>query len=96
MVLRIIGKSESLFKKKESSQNDLDDLVEEERSKLVEQVFGVLYIIFIIGITLAVLMELKMEYQIDLFPGINTPFDDVYREAKNTLSGGSPPETPNQ
>lgn len=94
--MRKIGKSESLFKKRENSQNDLDVLVEEERSKLIEQVFGVLYIIFIVGITLAVLMELKMEYQIDLFPGINTPFDDVYREAKNTFSGEGPANPPSE
>jgi hypothetical protein len=91
--LRKIGKSEPLFKHDESAhiKNEADELVEHEKSKLVEKVFGVIYVLFIIGITLAVLMELKMEYQIDIFPGINSPFDDVYRDAKNVLSGDSPP-----
>jgi len=91
--LKTIGKSEPLFKNTQNSRqkNALDELVEHERSKLIEQVFGIIYVIFIIGITLAVLLELKTEYQIDLFPGINTPFDDVYREAKNAVTGEGPP-----
>ncbi|OYU95080.1 MAG: hypothetical protein CFE21_12295 [Bacteroidetes bacterium B1(2017)] len=71
-----------------------DDFLAEEKSKLLEQVFGVIYLIFIIGITLCVLMELKMEYQIDIFPGVDTPFDDIYRGAKNTMSGNPNPPPP--
>ncbi|MCF8255730.1 MAG: hypothetical protein K9H61_03790 [Bacteroidia bacterium] len=94
--MKILKKTDPLFPKTstEKKNNQTEDLVNEEKSQLLEQVFGVIYIIFIIGITLAVLMELKMEYQIDLFPGIDTPFDDVYKEAKGSLSGesqGAPP-----
>lgn len=71
--------------------NTADELVAEERKQLLEQVFGVIYIIFIVIITLAVLMELKIEYQIDLFPGMNTPFDDWYRNTKDVFENGAPP-----
>lgn len=71
-----------------------DEFLSEEKSKLMEQVFGVIYLIFIIGITLCVLMELKMEYQIDIFPGVDTPFDDIYRGAKNTMNGNPNPAPP--
>lgn len=93
--VKILKKSEPFFKQnKKDSQNEVDELVDDEKGKLMEQVFAVLYMIFITGLVLAVLMELKMEYQIDLFPGINTPFDDVYRDAKNVFSGEAPPPPP--
>ncbi len=94
--MRIIGKSEPLFAHASSHQhrNAEEDLVMSEKSKLTEQVFGLIYLIFIVGITLCVLMELKMEYQIDIFPGINTPFDDVYRDAKNVMGSDGQPQSP--
>lgn len=65
----------------------MDELVESEKGKLLERTFAVMYLLFIIGLLLAILLELKTAYQIDLFPGVDTPFDDVYRDAKNVLSG---------
>jgi hypothetical protein len=94
--LKILKKSDPLFPKISTgkNKNQEEELVSEEKSQLLEQVFGVIYIIFIVGLTLAVLMELKIEYQIDIFPGIDTPFDDVYKEAKGSIMGepqGPPP-----
>ncbi len=69
-----------------------EELILAEKAKLTEQVFGLIYLLIIAGITVCLLMELKMEYQIDIFPGINTPFDDVYRDAKNIMgSDGQAP-----
>lgn len=71
-------------KNKEKKEiNSIDEIVENEHKHLIEKVVGVIYIIFILVLTMFVLLELKMEYQIDIFPGINSPFDDVYREIKD-------------
>ncbi len=96
--MRIIGKSEPLFAPNNSNHHRQmeEDLVLAEKSKLTEQVFGLIYLLFIIGITLCVLMELKMEYQIDILPGINTPFDDVYRDTKNIMGSDGQAPSPNQ
>ncbi|MCG9879103.1 MAG: hypothetical protein MH472_00750 [Bacteroidia bacterium] len=83
-------------KKKEKETNSIDEIVESEHKHLIEKIVGVIYIIFIIVITLLVLLELKMEYQIDIFPGINSPFDDVYRELKDEFQNPDGlPENPN-
>lgn len=87
----------TFLKKKEDKKtkiNSIDELVDSEHNHLLEKIIGVIYIFFIIAITLMVLLELKMEYQIDIFPGINSPFDDVYREVKDQLNGaeGNPAE----
>ncbi len=89
--MKSINKFQSIFRESSHSgaQTDIDNLVAKERSELIAQAVGVVYGVFIIGITLAILLELKTEYQIDLFPGINTPFDDVYREAKGAINGES-------
>lgn len=91
--MKIINKSESIFRETSHAgvRTDLDELVEKERSELFNQAVGVVYGVFIIGITIAIMLELKTEYQIDLFPGVNTPFDDVYREAKGAFSGEEQP-----
>lgn len=79
------------IKNYKDEKSSSDELLDHEKSQLLKQVFGFFYLVFIIGLTLAVLMELKTEYQIDIFPGIDTPFDDVYRDAKNVFQGGEPP-----
>lgn len=92
--MKIRRKLESLFFGKSiiRSRDEAEDMIEEEKSKVLEQVVGLFYLVFIICITLAILMELKIEYQIDIFPGINTPFDDVYQSTKDGFSGnGQPP-----
>ena len=93
--MKIITKSQSIFKNSllTAKRTDIDDLVAKERSELFNQAIGVVYGVFILGITIAIMLELKTEYQIDLFPGINTPFDYVYREIKNeTINFGNYPK----
>jgi hypothetical protein len=82
-ILKVIPKS--IFKNYEptTKRTELNDLVEKERSELFNQSIAIVYGVFILVITIVVMLELKTEYQIDLFPEINTPFDDVYREIKN-------------
>lgn len=50
-----------------------------ERTKLFENVMVVMYVFIICILLIAALFELKTEYQIDIFPQFNTPFDDVYK-----------------
>jgi hypothetical protein len=91
--LKSINKLPTIFRESShaGSETDIDNLVATEKTELITQAVGVVYGVFIIGITIAILLELKTEYQIDLFPGINTPFDDVYREAKGAINGESQP-----
>ncbi|MCG9879274.1 MAG: hypothetical protein MH472_01615, partial [Bacteroidia bacterium] len=66
--MKIINKSESIFRETSHAgvRTDLDELVEKERSELFNQAVGVVYGVFILGITIAIMLELKTEYQIDL------------------------------
>ena len=43
------------------------------------------YLIIVFTLTLYVVMELKHIYEIDIFPGIDTPFDNVYYKEINPL-----------
>jgi len=42
-----------------------------------------LYIVFIIVLVLIATIELKRLYQIDVFPGVDTPIDNMYYEVKD-------------
>jgi hypothetical protein len=42
-----------------------------------------LYIVFIIVLILITTIELKRLYQIDVFPGVDTPIDNMYYEVKD-------------
>ncbi len=75
---------------KNTNLNTEEDFVKREQNKLVEHVISLMYLFLISGLTLAVLMELKMEYKIDIFRGIGTPFDEFYVTAKNVFSNEEP------
>ena len=94
--MKTISKDEPLFKiGKKRGKTNTDEIVEKERFALANEAFTVLYVLFIAIFTIAVLLELKSEYQIDLFPGVNTPFDDAYFGIKDRISGQAPaPENP--
>ena len=42
-----------------------------------------LYIVFILTLIVIVAIELKHIYQIDLFPLVDTPIDNIYYEIKD-------------
>ena len=42
-----------------------------------------LYIVFILVLIVIVVIELKHIYQIDLFPFVDTPVDNIYYEIKD-------------
>jgi hypothetical protein len=42
-----------------------------------------LYIVFILALIVIVAIELKHIYQIDLFPFVDTPVDNIYYEIKD-------------
>jgi hypothetical protein len=42
-----------------------------------------LYIVFILALIVIVAIELKHIYQIDLFPLVDTPIDNIYYEIKD-------------
>lgn len=75
---------------KNANLNAEEDFVKREHNKLTELVVSTMYLFLITGLSLAVLMELKMEYKIDIFRGIGTPFDEVYSTAKNVFSNEEP------
>jgi hypothetical protein len=86
--LKTIHKDEPLFKLgRKREKTNTDEIVEKERFALANEAFTVLYLVFIAIFTIAVLLELKSEYQIDLFPGVNTPFDDAYFGLKERITG---------
>lgn len=97
--MKTIVKGDPLFTIGKREKNDSDELVEKEKKVLANEAFTILYLLFIAIFTIAVLLELKSEYQIDLFPGVNTPFDDAYFGLKERLTGepqqpGAPPQAP--
>ncbi len=86
--MKTIHKDEPLFRiGKKREKTTTDEIVEKERFTLANEAFTVLYLLFIAIFTIAVLLELKSEYQIDLFPGVNTPFDDAYFGIKERVTG---------
>ena len=86
--MKTLGKDEPLFKiGKKREKTTTDEIVEKERFALANEAFTVLYLLFIAIFTIAVLLELKSEYNIDLFPGVNTPFDDAYFGIKERVTG---------
>ena len=74
-------------------RDDEDELVEDEQMGLFSDVFAIFFFIFIVIISVAVILELKHEYHVDLFNGINTPFDDSYFAVKKTFTGKAPNQT---
>jgi hypothetical protein len=74
-------------------RDDEDELLEDEQKGLFSDVFAIFFFIFIVIISVAVILELKHEYHVDLFKGINTPFDDLYFAVKNTFTGKAPNQT---
>ena len=49
------------------------------------KVFSIQYLLVIAIITLFMILEIKHEYNIDIFPNFNTPFDDVYFGVKKAF-----------
>jgi hypothetical protein len=42
-----------------------------------------LYIVFVFVLLLVLILELKSLYQIDIFPGVDTPIDNLYYQTKD-------------
>jgi hypothetical protein len=59
-------------------------LGEQKLSKLLLSFF---YLMFIVVLSFLVLLELKSTYQMDVFPFVNTPFDDYYFQLINNWEG---------
>ena len=91
--LKIIHKNDPLPCMPPHHRDEEDEFIEEEHKGLYKDVFAIFFLGFIIVISMAVILELKHEYNIDLLKGINTPFDDVYFAIKNTVSGKTPQQT---
>jgi len=47
-----------------------------------------LYVVTILVLLVVAVLEIKRMYQIDLFPGIDTPFDNVYFAGKEQFGQG--------
>jgi len=45
------------------------------------------YFVILVVMILGVLFEIKCIYHIDLFRGVDTPFDTYFNEAKNNVNG---------
>jgi hypothetical protein len=48
-----------------------------------------LYIVSILVLLLAAILEIKNIYQIDLIPGIDTPFDNIYFTGKEHIENST-------
>ena len=61
--------------------------MESLKSKLRELInfLKYLYIVFIFILLFITIIELKRFYQIDLFPYVDTPIDNMYYEVKDDL-----------
>ncbi|MCX6185961.1 MAG: hypothetical protein NTU43_03050 [Bacteroidetes bacterium] len=85
--MKIIHKYDPLPTMPPHQRDDEDEFVENERFGLFKDVFALLFFAFITFITIAIILELKHEYNIDLLKGINTPFDNIYFEIKKLCFG---------
>ncbi len=47
-----------------------------------------LYVVAVLVLLVVAILEIKRMYQIDLFPGIDTPFDNVYFAGKEQFGQG--------
>jgi hypothetical protein len=47
-----------------------------------------LYVVTVLVLLVVAVLEIKRMYQIDLFPGIDTPFDNVYFAGKEQFGQG--------
>ncbi|MCX6185698.1 MAG: hypothetical protein NTU43_01720 [Bacteroidetes bacterium] len=45
-----------------------------------------LYLVFVMVLLLSALLELKTMYNVDIFPGVDTPFDNYQRIATESVS----------
>ena len=59
--------------------------IRKEKIELNMKVFSILYLLVIAIITLFMILEVKHEYNIDIFPNFNTPFEDVYFSVKKAF-----------
>lgn len=48
------------------------------KNELLTQLVSVFYLCFILLLTACCILELKHTYQIDIFPFLDTPFDNFY------------------
>lgn len=62
----------------------------ENEPSLNTKLFSILYLTFIMVLLLCIVIELKSTYQIDLFPGLDTPFDNWYFNVKEDIGTVSP------
>lgn len=46
------------------------------------------YVIAVLALLIVAVIELKHIYQVDLFPGIDTPFDNMYYAGKEQFNKG--------
>jgi hypothetical protein len=58
-----------------------------EEQKLPKILLSFFYLMFIGLLSFLVLLELKSTYQIDIFPFVNTPFDDYYFQLTQNWEG---------
>lgn len=47
-----------------------------------------LYLVSVLVLLVCAVIELKHMFQVDLFPGVDTPFDNVYYAGKDAASQG--------
>jgi hypothetical protein len=45
-----------------------------------------LYLVLVLVLLLSALLELKTIYNVDIFPGVDTPFDNYQRVASDAVS----------
>lgn len=46
------------------------------------------YVIAVLALLIVAVIELKHIYQVDLFPGVDTPFDNLYYAGKDQFNKG--------
>lgn len=56
---------------------------------LIKDITKIIYVIAVAAIVIFSIFEIKNAFQIDLVPGVNFIFDDIYREWKNDVLGNT-------
>lgn len=83
--MRTIKQNAPLLSFMNNGRNHQDEFIRKEKFELNMKVFSIFYLAVILILCFFVILEVKHEYNIDLIPGFNTPFDDVYFDVKNSF-----------
>jgi hypothetical protein len=61
---------------------DEEDLIKLEKRYIREEIVDFIYMFFILIVFCIAIIELKTAFNIDVFPDVDIPIDDIYYEIK--------------